>query len=217
MQVILLGLPGAGKGTQAAGIVEDFHVLHISTGDMFRAAAKVGAGLGEEVRPYLEGGLLVPDGLTIRLVRERIAQADAGNGFLLDGFPRTGPQAAALDGMLEEVGKPLTHVLYMEVARDELMRRLTGRWVCPGCRATYHTVFHPPHVEGICDECGLRLEQRADDRPEAVRVRLEQNWDNTQSLVAFYEARGLLARIAGEQPIDQVRLAIRRALRGGSQ
>lgn len=217
MQVILLGLPGAGKGTQAAGIVEDFHLPHISTGDMFRAAAKARTALGEEIRPYIDGGLLVPDGLTIRIVRDRILQQDAQDGFLLDGFPRTGPQATALDDMLADVGRPLTRVLYLEVERDELMRRLTGRWVCPACGATYHSVFQPPRVEGTCDECGAGLEQRADDRPEAVRVRLEQNWSNTQSLVVFYEARGLLVRIAGDQPIDRVRLAIRRALRGDDQ
>ncbi len=217
MQVILLGLPGAGKGTQAAWIVEDFGLPHISTGDMFRAAAKGESQVSGEIRSYIEGGLLVPDELTIRIVRDRIAQDDAKEGFLLDGFPRTRPQAQALDNMLAEVGRPLSRVIYLEVGREELLRRLGGRWVCPGCGATYHAVFQPPRSAGVCNECGTALQQRADDRPDAVRVRLEQNWDNTQSLVAFYEARGVLTRLAGDQPIDRVRRAIRAALRGDGQ
>lgn len=217
MQVILLGLPGAGKGTQAAGIVEDFRLTHISTGDMFRAAAKGVTVLSAEIRSYIEAGLLVPDELTIRIVRDRISQDDAKEGFLLDGFPRTGPQAQALDNMLAEVGRPVTKVLYLEVGREELLQRLGGRWICPGCGATYHSMFQPPRAAGVCNECGTALQQRADDRPDAVRVRLEQNWDNTQSLVAFYEARGLLERIAGDQPIDRVRRAIRTALRGDGE
>jgi adenylate kinase len=214
VQVIFLGLPGAGKGTQADAIREDFGIPHISTGEMFRAAQKDGSALGAEVRPYLERGLLVPDELTIRIVRDRVQQADAREGFLLDGFPRTRPQATALDEMLEDLGRPVTHVLHLDVRRDELLRRLTGRWICPSCGATYHAESLPPETPGVCDRCGAALTQRADDTPEAVRTRLEENWARTEDLVEFYRSRGLVTRIDGERPVNQVREAIRRTLRG---
>ena len=217
MQVIFLGLPGAGKGTQAEAITAAFGVPHISTGDMFRAAQSAGGALGAEVRPYQERGLLVPDELTIRLVRERLLQPDADGGFLLDGFPRTRPQATALDAMLEELGRPVTHVLYLDVERGELLRRLGGRWVCPACGASYHADSRPPRTEGVCDRCKEALKQRADDNPQAVRVRLEENWARTQDLVEFYRGRGLLTRIDGARPVDAVRQAILAALRGGAQ
>lgn len=214
MQVIFLGLPGAGKGTQAEAIHEDFGIPHISTGEMFRAAQKAGSALGAEVRPYLERGLLVPDELTIRIVRDRVQQGDAGDGFLLDGFPRTRPQATALDEMLEDLARPVTHVLHLDVRREELLRRLTGRWICPSCDATYHAESRPPKKPGVCDRCGAGLTQRADDTPEAVRTRLEENWARTEDLVQFYRARGLVTRIDAERPVDQVRAGIRTALRG---
>ena len=214
MQVVFLGLPGAGKGTQAVGITEEFHIAHIATGDMFREAKAAKTPLGKEVQEYLDKGLLVPDELTIRLVRERLGQADARHGFLLDGFPRTLPQAQALDGMLAEEGLGLTHVLYLLVSETELLQRLTGRRVCPDCGASYHAAFHPPRSAGVCDRCGGALIQRADDRPEAVSVRLRENLERTRMLSEFYEKRGLLATIDGERPIGRVYDEIRQALRG---
>ncbi len=216
MRVIFLGLPGAGKGTQAAAITEDFKIPHIATGDMFRAASAANTALGEQVRKYLESGLLVPDDVTISVVKARLQQADAASGFLLDGFPRTKPQAQTLDEILSELGRPVTQVLYLEVRRDELLRRLTGRRVCSGCGASYHVVFNPPRLEGVCDRCGGPLTQRKDDQPEAVAVRLKENFERTQDLVKFYEGKGLLIRIDGEQPIGHVYDAIRQALRGAS-
>lgn len=213
MQVIFLGLPGAGKGTQAASITDEFHIPHIATGDMFRAAIAGKTPLGEEVKSFLDKGLLVPDDLTIRVVRERLLRPDAAKGFLLDGFPRTIAQAEALDEMLEAEQLPLSHVLYLEVSEEELHHRLTGRRVCPKCGASYHVTLNPPRQPDVCDRCGEPLKQREDDRPEAVSVRLRENLGRTAELAAYYEKRSLLTRIQGEQPINEVYEAIRRALR----
>ncbi len=214
MQVVILGLPGAGKGTQAASIIEEFRIPHIATGDMFREAKAAKTPLGKEVQAYLDKGLLVPDELTIRLVRERLQYPDAKHGFLLDGFPRTLPQADALDGMLAEEGLALTHVLYLEVSETELLQRLTGRRVCPACGASYHLTLHKPRVEGVCDRCASALIQRPDDKPEAVAVRLRENLERTRMLAEFYEARGLLGKIDGERSVERVYDEIRQALRG---
>lgn len=215
MQIIFLGLPGAGKGTQAQAICEDFRIAHIATGDMFRSAKASGSELGEKLRSYIDFGRLVPDELTIEIVRDRLRQEDAQQGFLLDGFPRTLPQAQALDTMLAEIGKPLSHVLYLEVHTEELLARLTGRRVCAKCGASYHVAFNPPAHEGVCDRCGGELTQRADDTPEAVAVRLAENLDRTTALANFYEARGLLTRVNGEEAIGTVYSAIRETLQGG--
>jgi len=215
MQIIFLGLPGAGKGTQAQTICEDFGVVHIATGDMFRAAKASGSSLGEKLRSYIDFGHLVPDDLTIEIVRERLTWADAQKGFLLDGFPRTIPQAQALDGMLSEMRKPLSHVLYLEVRIQELLARLTGRRVCAKCGASYHVAFNPPAHDGVCDRCGGTLAQRPDDTPEAVAVRLQENLDRTTALAEFYEARGILTRVNGEEAIGTVYKAIAASLRGG--
>ncbi len=212
MQVFFLGLPGAGKGTQAVRIKDEFHIPHIATGDMFRAAIAAKSELGEEVKSYLDSGTLVPDTLTIRVVRDRLLQPDAANGFLLDGFPRTIAQAEALDEMLNAENLPLTNVLYLEVSEEELLKRLTGRRVCPKCGASYHVTLNPPHVADTCDRCGEALTHRADDRPEAVSVRLRENLGRTAELTAYYEKRGLLTRIQGEQSVDEVYEAIRNAL-----
>ncbi len=214
MQVVFLGLPGAGKGTQAVSIAEEFRIPHIATGDMFREAQAAKTPLGKEVQEYLDRGLLVPDELTIRLVRHRLGQPDARHGFLLDGFPRTLPQAKALDDMLAEENLALTHVLYLEVSQAELLQRLTGRRVCSACGANYHVTLHQPRIEGTCDRCGSALIQRPDDRPEPVTVRLQENLERTGMLAEFYEARGLLGKIDGEGPIGHVYDEIRRALRG---
>ncbi len=213
MQVIFLGLPGAGKGTQAVSIMDEFHIPHIATGDIFRAAIKEKTLLGEEVKSYLDQGLLVPDELTIKIVRERLLQPDAAQGFLLDGFPRTIAQAEALDKMLEEERLPLTNVLYLEVSEEELHHRLTGRRVCSKCGASYHVTLNPPNTQDECDRCGSPLIQREDDRPEAVSVRLRENLGRTGELAKYYEDRGLLTRIKGENPIGEVYEDIRQALR----
>ena len=217
MQVIFLGLPGAGKGTQAANITDEFHIPHIATGDIFRAAIAAKTPLGEEVKGFLDQGLLVPDQLTIRIVRERLLHADAAQGFLLDGFPRTIAQAEALDAMLEAEQLPLTHVLYLEVSEDELLARLTGRRVCPKCGASYHVTLNPPSEKNVCDRCKSGLVQREDDRPEAVTVRLRENLARTGELAQYYEPRGLLTRIQGESPISEVYETIRQALRGRAE
>jgi len=215
MQVIFLGLPGAGKGTQASAIHEDFGIPHIATGDMFRAAQASGSELGLHVKSYLEQGLLVPDELTIAVVRARLQEADAQKGFLLDGFPRTLPQATALDDMLQGINRPLTHVLYLDVCQEELLQRLTGRRVCAACGASYHLAFNRPQQDGLCDKCGGSLTQRADDTPDAVLVRLQVNLERTLALAEFYSKRGILHKIAGEQPISAVYDALREALQGG--
>ncbi|SIS71310.1 adenylate kinase [Alicyclobacillus vulcanalis] len=211
MQVILIGLPGAGKGTQAAKIQAEFGIPHVSTGDMFRQAIASGSDLGRQVKAYLDSGRLVPDETTVAVVRDRLQQPDAAKGFLLDGFPRTVPQAQALDDLLHELHKPLDCVLYIHVDPAVLKERLTGRRICRSCGATYHIKFQPPKVEGVCDVCGGELYQRADDTEEAVATRLEQ-FKQTEPLIAYYEERGLLRRIDGEKPIDQVHADVLAAL-----
>src|SRR4051812_33167586 len=170
-----MGLPGAGKGTQAARIVEELEIPHISTGDMFRAAVKDQTPLGMEAKSYMDKGQLVPDRVTIGIVRERLSKEDCANGFLLDGFPRTVPQAEALDELTDELNRPIDLVLYIEVGEEELLKRLTGRRICRECGATYHTVFAPPKVEGVCDRCGGELYQRPDDAIDTVKERLKVN------------------------------------------
>jgi adenylate kinase len=211
MQIIMLGMPGAGKGTQAERITREFGIPHISTGDMFRKAIANQTPLGLEVKAYLDSGRLVPDDLTIRVVRERLGEADAADGFLLDGFPRTLPQAEALDGMLRDIGKPLDAALYIHVPQEVLLARLTGRRVCRACGATYHVTFQPPARAGVCDQCGGELYQRSDDTEEAVHTRLEQ-YAQTAPLVEYYRERGLLRQVDGEQPIETVWSEVRRIL-----
>jgi len=213
LQVMLLGLPGAGKGTQASRISEHFEIPHISTGDMFRGTIASGSALGQELKGYLDAGKLVPDDLTIGIVRERLVQKDAIRGFLLDGFPRTLNQAEVLDSMLGVIEKPLDVVLYIHVSQEVLLARLTGRRICKSCGATYHNVFQPSRVEGRCDKCEGELYQRSDDTPEAVKTRLEQ-YAQTAPLVDFYRERGLLRQVDGAQPIETVYTEVRRILDG---
>lgn len=214
---MLMGLPGAGKGTQADRITEAFRIPHISTGDMFRAAVKEGTPLGLEAKKFMDEGQLVPDRVTIGIVRERLGKDDCAEGFLLDGFPRTVPQAEALDETLDEMGRALDHVLYIEVGEAELLKRLTGRRICSQCGATYHVVFDPPKEEGVCTRCGGSLYQRDDDKEETVAKRLEVNLENTRELVNYYREKGNLRRIDGEQPIGKVTEAILQVLRGATQ
>lgn len=197
MQLILLGLPGAGKGTQAHVLAERLGLLHISTGDMFREAAASGTELGLKAQEFMSAGHLVPDEVTIGMLLERIALPDAQKGIMLDGFPRTIPQAEALDVALEERGSQIDAVLYIEVPEDQLMARLTGRWTCPTCSAIYHELTSPPKTAGRCDNDDAQLTQREDDRPETVKARLDTNRAWTEQLAVFYEAASKLHHIDG--------------------
>ncbi len=206
---MLLGPPGAGKGTQAAYLAERYGVRHISTGDILREAKAAGTPLGLLAKGYMDRGELVPDEVVIGLVKERLAQPDIRErGFLLDGFPRTVAQAEALDRLLEELGMPLEAVLNLRVDPELLARRLTLRRSCPACGAVYHLENRPPKVEGVCDICGGALVQRPDDAEETVRNRLAVYSRQTEPLIAYYTGRGLLVEIDGEQPIEAVRQAI---------
>ena len=204
MKVVLLGPPGAGKGTQAARIAEYLNVPSVASGDLFRDHQKRDTELGRLARSYMQRGVLVPDEVTISMVTEWI-QTEAGDGgFLLDGFPRTLGQAEALDGALSNADG-LNRVLYIRVSNDELVRRLTGRLVCRGCGVTYHKVFNPPPADGGCgDECEGELYQREDDRPEAVGKRLEVYFSETAPLIDYYRAAGILREVDGEQSIEEV-------------
>ncbi|EGQ2805155.1 adenylate kinase [Staphylococcus pseudintermedius] len=204
MNIILMGLPGAGKGTQASEIIKKYPIPHISTGDMFRKAIKDETELGKEAKSYMDRGELVPDEVTVGIVKERISEDDAKKGFLLDGFPRTIEQAEALNSILEELGRTIDAVVNIEVPKEELMNRLTGRRICETCGTTYHLVFNPPKVEGICDIDGGKLYQREDDNPETVANRLEVNVKQSKPILEFYNQKGLLKNIDGSKHIDEV-------------
>jgi adenylate kinase len=204
MNLVLMGLPGAGKGTQAEKIVKKYEIPHISTGDMFRAAIKEGTALGLQAKAYIDRGDLVPDEVTIGIVRERLSKDDCQKGFLLDGFPRTVAQAEALENILAELNRSIDYVINIEVDKGILMERLTGRRICKDCGATYHLVFNPPAQPGVCDKCGGELYQRADDNEETVANRLEVNVKQTKPLLDFYGAKGYLRNINGQQEIDKV-------------
>ncbi|PZN09417.1 MULTISPECIES: adenylate kinase [Thermaerobacter] len=210
MRWIFLGPPGAGKGTQAARLAQRAGVPQIATGDMFRAAVREGTPLGREAKRYMDAGQLVPDHVTLGLVRERLAQPDCRAGFLLDGFPRTVAQAEGLEAVLAELGVGLDGVLYFDVPDAVVVERLSGRRVCPACGATYHVRFDPPQVEGRCDRCGAELVQRPDDREETVRQRLEVYRRQTQPLVDYYRDAGLLHTVAADRPIAEVEAEIAR-------
>ncbi|WP_066189264.1 MULTISPECIES: adenylate kinase [Gracilibacillus] len=204
MNLILMGLPGAGKGTQAEKIVEKYDIPHISTGDMFRLAIKEGTELGQKAKSYMDEGALVPDEVTIGIVEERLNKKDCEKGFLLDGFPRTLAQAEALDQLLSDMDRSIDYVLHVDVDKEALVERLTGRRICPECGTTYHVIFNPPKVEGKCDKDGAALIQREDDQPDTVKNRLEVNLEQTQPMLDFYSAKGDLVTIDGGQDIDQV-------------
>lgn len=214
MNLILMGLPGAGKGTQAEQIVEQYHIPHISTGDMFRAAIKDGTELGLKAKSFMDQGQLVPDEVTIGIVRERLGKDDCNKGFLLDGFPRTVAQADALESMLNELKRTLDYVLHIHVDQSLLMERLTGRRICKSCGSTYHLVFNPPAQEGSCDKCGGELYQRDDDNAETVGNRLDVNIKQMKPLLDFYQEKGYLRTINGEQEINHVYTDINELLTG---
>lgn len=214
MNILFMGPPGAGKGTQAEKVTAAFGIPHISTGDAFRRAMQEGTPLGRKAKEYVDRGLLVPDDVTNGIVRERLRQADCQNGFLLDGYPRTIAQAEALDGMLAEMGKRLEHVINLKVDRSLLLARLTGRRICKSCGATYHLSFNPPRREGVCDRCGGELFQRSDDTEEKVGTRLDEYTNKTAPLLDYYRERGLLREVDGEQDIERVTATIAAILRG---
>ena len=214
MHILLMGPPGAGKGTQAAELVKAFAIPHISTGDMFRAAIKEGTALGREAKGYMDQGKLVPDSVTIGTVRERLAKDDCKNGFILDGFPRTVEQADALDGILKELGLKLTRVLNINVPAADLIERATGRRICKQCGATYHVKFNPPKKEGICDACGGELFQRADDTAETMKNRLSVYEASTKPLIDYYEKAGIYTEVDGRQAIDKVTADLISTLKG---
>ena len=200
----MLGLPGAGKGTQDALLSQDMGIAHITSGGLFRENIRRQTELGREVQPILDRGLLVPDELTVRMVLDRIAQPDAGQGFVLDGFPRNVDQARALDEALAREGKSIDKAIYIKVSTDELTRRLAGRWNCSQCEAAYHELSMPPKKSGVCDSCGGELHQRDDDRPDVVRTRLEVNLKETEPLLEYYGADGKLAEVNGDVEVKQV-------------
>jgi len=208
VRLILLGPPGAGKGTQASVLSGLLGVPHISTGDIFRRAIQEGTPLGKKVEAYLKSGGLVPDELTVEIVKERLSQPDCQRGFLLDGFPRTIPQAQALDAWLEARGEKLNAVINLQVSEEELMARLTGRRICPQCGATYHLKYDPPQRDEICDRCGSPLIQREDDRPETVSKRLATYRQQTQPLINYYKERNLLKGVDGNGDIQEVTQSI---------
>jgi adenylate kinase len=211
--VILLGGPGAGKGTQAERIVADFALPHISTGEMLRAAVAKGTEMGCEAQKYMESGALVPDQVVIGVVRERLAEPDAGEGFLLDGFPRTLPQAEALDVTLAEAGRAITHVVLIDVPAEELVQRISGRRSCSQCGKIYNVVFDPPRTEGVCDLDGAALTQRADDNEETVRNRIAVFEQQTAPLIGYYEQKGILkSAFGGGKRPDEVYEQVRRIL-----
>lgn len=199
-----MGLPGAGKGTQAEKINEKFNIPHISTGDMFRLAIKEGTELGKKAKGYLDEGALVPDEVTNGIVEERLSKEDCKGGFLLDGFPRTIPQAKALQKITTKLNQKLDYVIHVEVPEEKLLERLTGRRVCPTCGTTYHVVYNPPKEEAICDKDGSKLIQREDDSIETVQKRLAVNVEQTKPLLDFYEEQGILVTVNGDQAIDDV-------------
>ncbi|WP_436862393.1 adenylate kinase [Staphylococcus caeli] len=204
MNIILMGLPGAGKGTQASEIVKKFPIPHISTGDMFRKAIKDETGLGKEAKSYMDRGELVPDEVTVGIVKDRISEDDAKKGFLLDGFPRTIEQAEALNNIMQELDRKIDAVINIEVPEEELMNRLTGRRICEKCGTTYHLVFNPPKVDGICDLDGGKLYQREDDNPETVANRLNVNVKQSKPILEFYDNKDVLKNIDGSRDIKVV-------------
>ncbi|EAC3977965.1 adenylate kinase [Listeria monocytogenes] len=212
MKLVLMGLPGAGKGTQAEQIVEKYNIPHISTGDMFRAAMKNNTELGRKAKSFMDNGDLVPDEVTNGIVRERLSEDDAKDGFLLDGFPRTVEQTQELENILSDLGTELDAVINIDVEKDVLMKRLTGRWICRTCGKTYHEIYNPPKVPGKCDLDGGELYQRDDDKKETVEKRLNVNMKQTKPLLDFYSEKGKLHNINGEQEIKDVFVDVEKIL-----
>jgi adenylate kinase len=212
LNLILLGPPGSGKGTQGERLQADFRLPYYATGDILRAAVRDGTELGREAKQYMERGDLVPDDVIIGLIADRIQRPDAADGFILDGFPRTSGQAEALDAELDRLGRRLTAAILLKVPDEEVVRRLSGRRTCTKEGHIFHVDFDPPRKEGVCDVCGGKLEMRDDDKPEVVRHRLEQYHEKTEPLVAYYGEKGILRRIDGQNSPDEVGDRIRAML-----
>lgn len=208
MKIIMLGAPGAGKGTQAKMIAEKYGIPHVSTGDIFRANIKNGTELGMEAKKYMDQGLLVPDELTVKILLDRVAQADCEKGYVLDGFPRTIPQAQVLDKALSELGDAIDYAVNVDVPDDNIVRRMSGRRACLSCGATYHIEHIPPKTEGVCDKCGQSLVLRDDDKAETVLNRLKVYHDQTQPLIEFYTDKGVLKTVDGTMGMEDVFAAI---------
>ena len=208
MKIIMLGAPGAGKGTQAKMIADKYGVPHISTGDIFRANIKNGTELGMEAKKYMDQGLLVPDELTVRILLDRVVQDDCKNGYVLDGFPRTIPQAEVLDSELMKLGDHIDYAINVDVPDENIVKRMSGRRACLTCGATYHIEHVPPKKEGICDVCGSELVLRDDDKPETVKNRLNVYHEQTQPLIDFYTEKGVLKTVDGTVPMEEVFAAI---------
>ena len=212
MRLIMLGAPGAGKGTQAAKVAESLHIPHISTGDIFRANIKNGTELGKKAKAFMDAGKLVPDELTCDLVADRLAQSDCSEGFILDGFPRTIPQAEALEEVLTKLGTKIDYAVDIDVPDEAIVSRMSGRRACVGCGATYHIVYNPPRTENVCDVCGQTLILRDDDKPETVQTRLKVYHDQTQPLIDFYSGKGALVTVDGTMGLEDVFKAILKAI-----
>ncbi|MCI8490204.1 MAG: adenylate kinase [Lachnospiraceae bacterium] len=204
MKIIMLGAPGAGKGTQAKQIAAKYEIPHISTGDIFRANIKEGTELGKKAKTFMDQGLLVPDELVVELVADRIVKDDCKNGFVLDGFPRTIPQAEALDAALAKMGEKMDYAIDVDVPDENIVKRMGGRRACLNCGATYHIVSIPTKKEGICDHCGSEVVLRDDDKPETVQKRLTVYHEQTQPLIDYYSGKGILKSVDGTRPMEDV-------------
>lgn len=213
MDVILLGPPGSGKGTQAQKMIERYNIPQISTGDILRGAVKERTPLGVEAQGYMDQGRLVPDEVVVGIVRDRLKAPDCTEGFILDGFPRTLPQAEALDATMQELKRAIDHVVSIEVDKEKLLKRLTGRRTCQTCGAMYHVIFDPPIRDGICDKCGGKLYQRDDDQEETIRERLQVYEEQTTPLIAYYREKGLLRPIDGAGEIEEIFQKIAKAVK----
>ena len=204
MKIIMLGAPGAGKGTQAKRIAEKYTIPHISTGDIFRANIKEGTELGKKAKTYMDQGLLVPDELVVDLVVDRVQQDDCASGYVLDGFPRTIPQAESLDAALAKLNDKVDYAINVEVPDENIIKRMSGRRACLSCGATYHIEHIPPKVEGVCDTCGKELVLRDDDKPETVKKRLDVYHEQTQPLIDYYNGKNILKEVDGTQDMSDV-------------
>ena len=216
MYIILVGAPGAGKGTQAANIASELNLVQVASGDLFRQALEKETELGKQAKSYMEKGMLVPDEITVKMVLDRIAAPDCEPGAILDGFPRNLEQATALDKALAQQGKAIDKVVYIKVSEEELLKRLSGRWICRGCQTPYHEVDSPPRVQGRCDKCGGELYQRSDDTPETIKKRLGVYFAETIPLIDYYAGVGKVAEVDGEGSVGEVSQRVLAAIRGGT-